>query len=189
MSIGIRCDLANPPDEATTDDMSRLLAYAALATIAAAAPAKGPVITSAYTDLNLDRCKQLERGEEGDWAVWRCPGIAGVSIYIESGDGRYDIDAGTRDKDDLWSGPFDDIPKRVEWRLKSGKPFALIYRLTIATPEHPRTSRLLVEKVGRGSTPGCRTADIPGATPDANIVARQAADRILTKTTTCLSRR
>lgn len=169
--------------------MSRLLAYAALATIAAAAPAKGPAITSAYTDLNLDRCKQLEHGEEGDWSVWRCPGIAGVSIYIESGDGRYDIDAGTRDKDELWSGPFDDIQKRVEWRLKGGKPFALIYRLTIATPEPPRTSRLLVEKVGRGSAPGCRTADIPGATPDANRVARQAADDILTKTATCLSRK
>lgn len=167
--------------------MTRVLAIALLATVAAAAPAKGPVITSAYTELNLDRCKKLEHSEEGDWSVWRCPGIAGVSIYIESGDGRYDIDAGTRDKDELWSGPFDDIPTRVEWRLKSGKPFALIYRLTIATPEHPRTSRLLVEKVGRGSTPGCRTADIPGATPDANIVARQAADRIAQGRVKCLS--
>lgn len=171
--------------------MSRFLAYASLAALAAsaAAPAKGPVITSAYTDLNLDRCKQIERLEEGDWAVWRCPGFAGVPIFIESGDLRYDIDAGTRDKDELWSGPFDDIPKRVEWRLKGGKPFALIYRLTVATPEHPRTSRLLVEKIGRGSTPGCRVADIPGATPDANSVARQAADKILTKTATCLSGR
>ena len=171
--------------------MPSRLAIAALAALAAstAAPAKGPAITSAYTDLNLDRCKQLERSEEGDWSVWRCPGFAGVSIYIESGDGRYDIDAGTRDKDDLWSGPFDDIPARVEWRLRGGKPFALIYRLTIATPERPRTSRLLVEMVGRGSTPGCRVADIPGATPGANELARQAAEKILTKTATCLSRR
>lgn len=173
--------------------MNRLFACAALAAIAAAdpaaaAPAKRPVITSAYTDLNLDRCTKLEHSAEGDWSVWRCPGIAGVPIFIESGDGRYDIDAGTRDKDELWSGPFDAIPARVEWRLRGGKPFALIYRLTIATPEHPRTSRLLVEKVGRGSTPGCRTADIPGATPDANVVARQAADRIARGGATCLSR-
>ena len=171
--------------------MTNRMIIAALTALAAstAAPAKGPAITSAYTDLNLDRCKQLERSEEGDWSVWRCPGFAGVPIYIESGDGRYDIDAGTRDKDDLWSGPFDDIPTRVEWRLKSSKPFALIYRLTIATPERARTSRLLVEKVGRGSTPGCRVADIPGATPDANQLARDAAAKILTKTATCLSQR
>lgn len=166
--------------------MIRYLAIAALVA-SAAAQAKGPAITSAYTDLNLDRCKQLERGEEGDSAVWRCPGLRGVAIYIESGDGRYDIDAGTRDKDELWSGPFDDIPARVEWRLKSGKPFALIYRLTVVTPGLPRTSRLLVEKVGRGSIPGCRTADIPGATPDANLVARKAADRIAQGRVKCLS--
>ena len=165
-----------------------IAALSALAVFATAAPAKGPAITSAYTDLNLDRCKQLERSEEGDWAVWRCPGIAGVSIYIESGDGRYDIDAGTRDKDDLWSGPFDDIPSRVEWRLKSGKPFALIYRLTIATPERPRTSRLLIEMVGRGKKPGCRIADIAGATPTANELARQAADGIAQGRMKCLSR-
>lgn len=173
--------------------MLRLLAGAALAAIALAsgatsAPAKRPVITSAYTALNLDRCTKLEHSAEGDWSVWRCPGIAGVPIYIESGDGRYDIDAGTRDKDELWSGPFDDIPAQVEWRLRGGRPFALIYRLTIATPEHPRTSRLLVEKIGRGSVPGCRTADIPGATPDANNVARQTADRIVEGRATCLSR-
>ena len=167
--------------------MTSRFALAAFAAFAATAPAKAPAITSAYTDLNLDLCKKLEHSEEGDWSVWRCPGIAGVSIYIESGDGRYDIDAGTRDKDELWSGPFDDIPARVEWRLSGGKPFALIYRLTIATPEHPRTSRLLVEKVGRGSIPGCRTADIPGATPDANAVARRMADKILAKTAACLS--
>ncbi|MEO5578299.1 MAG: hypothetical protein ABIR25_04515 [Sphingomicrobium sp.] len=171
--------------------MTNRMIIAALTALAAstAAPAKGPAITSVYTDLNLDRCKQLERSEEGDWSVWRCPGFAGVSIYIESGDGRYDIDAGTRDKDDLWSGPFDDIPARVEWRLRGGKPFALIYRLTIATPERPSTSRLLVEKVGRGSTPGCRTADIPGATPRANDLAREEAEKILTKSAICLSRR
>ena len=167
--------------------MIRLLAIVALAVIAAAAPAKGPAITSVYTNLNLDRCTQIERIEEGDWSVWRCPGFGGVALFIESGDLRYDIDAGTRDKDELWSGPFDDIPARVEWRLKGGKPFALIYRLTITTPEHPRTSHLLVEKVGRGSTPGCRTADIPGATPDANTVARQAADRIAQGRVKCLS--
>ena len=169
--------------------MIRCLAIIALVASAAAAPARGPAITSAYTNLDLDRCKQLERSDEGDSSVWRCPGYAGVPLFVESGDGRFDVDAGTIDKDEHWSAPFDDIPARVEWRLTGGKPFALIYRLTVATPEAPRTSRLLVETIGRGLTPGCRVADIPGAAPAANLLARQAADKIIAKTATCLSQR
>ena len=150
--------------------------------------ASAAIVTSAYTKLDLDRCTRIEHSSEGEWAVWRCAGVGGVSLYVESGDGRFDIDAGTRDKDNLWSGPFDDIPAKVEWRLRGGKPFALIYRLTIATPEAPRTSRLLVETIGRGNKPGCRVADIPGATPNSNQLARLAADKILAKTATCLSK-
>lgn len=145
--------------------MIRCLAIVVLVASAAAAPARGPAITSAYTNLDLDRCKQLEHSDEGDWSVWRCPGYAGVPQFVESGDGRFDVDAGTRDKDRHWSAPFDDIPARVDWRLTGGKPFALIYRLTIATPEAPRTSRLLVETIGHGSTPGCRVGDIPRREP------------------------
>ncbi|MCY7281578.1 MAG: hypothetical protein LH610_11930 [Sphingomonas bacterium] len=164
-----------------------LLASAAFVA-SAAGPAKEPAITSAYTNLDLDRCKQLEHSDEGEWSVWRCPGYAGVPLFVESGDGRFDVDAGTLDKDEHWSAPFYDIPARVEWRVKAGKPFALIYRLTIATPEVPRTSRLLVETIGRGSKPGCRVADIPGATPAANTAARRAADQVAQGTARCLKR-
>lgn len=151
--------------------------------------ASAALITSAYSGLDLKRCKLLERGTEGEWAVWRCPGYGGVPLIVESGDGRHDIDAGVPDNEDHWSAPFDDIPARVEWRLDRGKPFAIIYRLTVATPERPRTSRLLVETIGRTGRPGCRVADIPGSAPDANARARRAADRILARTARCLPKR
>ena len=157
---------------------------AAAAALASALPSGS---TSTYTTLDLKRCTVLERGTEDDWSVWRCPGYRGVPLIVESGDGRHDIDAGTRDKDGHWSSPFDDIPARVEWRVDRGRPFAIIYRLTVATPERPRTSRLLVETIGRPGRPGCRVADIPGSARDANARARRAADRIRAKTATCLS--
>lgn len=144
------------------------------------------LVTSAYSGLDLKRCKLLERGTEGGWAVWRCPGYKGVPLIVESGDGRHDFDAGVPDQEDHWSSPFDDIPARVEWRLDRGKPFAIIYRLTVATPKRPRTSRLLVETIGRRGRPGCGIADIPGHAPDANAVARRAADHILVRTARCL---
>ena len=151
--------------------------------------AAAALATSAYTTLDLKRCKVLERATEGEWSVHRCLGHRGVPLIVQAGDGRHDIDAGVADKDDLWSSPFDDIPARVEWRLTRGKPFAIIYRLTVATPERPRTSRLLVETIGRPGRPGCRVADIPGSAPGANARARAAADKVLAKTATCLRRR
>jgi hypothetical protein len=143
-------------------------------------------VTSAYTRLDLGRCTQIERIEEGSSAVWRCPGYAGVPLYVETGDERFDLDAGTRDQDALWSETFDTLPTMVEWRLSGGKPFAIIYRLTVANPDRPKTSRLLVESIGRRAKFGCRIADIAGATARANAVARRAATKILNATATCI---
>jgi len=156
--------------------MLSLLATAALA-------------TSVYTNLDLRRCIRLELVEEGESAVWKCPGLQEVGLYVESGDGRYDIDAGVQDKDELWSGSFDDIPPTVEWRMKRGRPYAIIYRLTLFLPDRTSVSRLIVETLGRPHFPGCRIADIAGSLPAANELARRAADKILTKTATCLAAR
>lgn len=162
------------------------LAAAALAAAAASAalPAKPAAVTSAYSKLDLDQCKELESDVE--WVRYRCAGHKGVALIVEESDARFDLDAGVPDNDELWGQTFDSPPSMVEWRVSRGRPFALIYRLTNANPERPRNSRLMVETIGRPGRPGCRVADIAGATPNANQAARDAAAKILAGTARCL---
>lgn len=143
--------------------------------------------TSAYTSLDLDRCQRLDRNQEPASARWRCQGYAGIPLFVQDGDDRFDIDAGREDQDELWSQSFDYPGKTVEWRLRRGKPFAIIYRLESTSREAPKWSRLMVETIGRTS-PGCRVAAIDARTRGANAQARQAADGILGGKMRCLKR-
>ncbi len=161
----------------------------------AAAPAKKPAppraaITSAYTKLDLAKCTTIaEDKETGLSATWKCPGYAGIPLFVELGDERFDLDAGQLDHDGLWSDTFDNPPTTVEWRLKNGKPFAIIYRLSVANPDAPQTSRLKVETIGDLKDPdkfGCRVADIEANNADANATARELADLILTGEAICI---
>ena len=114
-------------------------------------------------------------------------GFAGVPLFVQNGDDRYDLDAGSEDEDELWADTFDYPGETVEWRLRGGEPFAIIYRLNGANPDIPQSSRLIVETVGRAS-PGCRIADLDARTGNANDQARLAADRVLGGSAPCLSR-
>lgn len=167
---------------------ARLLVAAAAAALATSPLAAKPAaVTSAYTKLDLDKCTELE--SDLAWVRWRCPGYKAVALIVEVSDDRFDLDAGVVDKDELFGASFDSPPDNVEWRLNRGKPFALIYRLTGANPEQPRTPRLLVETIGSAGRPGCRVAEIAGSAPSANQAARDAAARILAGTARCLDPR
>lgn len=157
-----------------------------LALISSPSNAQPARLASAYTSLDLDRCKRLDRAELTS-ASWRCKGLAGIPLFIQNGDDRYDVDAGRADNDELWSENFDYPGKTVEWRLNRGKPFAIIYRLDSANPDAPKWSRLVVESIGR-ALPGCRVASINGRARDANAQARRAADGILGRALRCMKR-
>jgi hypothetical protein len=163
------------------------IALLALASWPVTSPSASPPAraTSAYTTVDLDRCVLLDREPEPASNRWRCKGYAGIPLFVQNGDDRYDLDAGREDNDQLWSQRFDYPGKTVEWRVHRGKPFAIIYRLDSANPEAAKWSRLMVETIGRGS-PGCRVAAIDALTPRANEQARKAADRILSGEVTCL---
>ncbi len=150
-----------------------ILAAIMLPTAAAAQPA-----TSAYTPLNTDRCALIEEIEEGAGARWRCPGRSGIALFVTTGDARFDVDAGI--DNDRWESlmPFNRPGPQVEWRLRRGRPFAIIYRLLWDDGEGGRGSSLIVETIGRRGAPGCEVARIDGATPDANATARARADAI-----------
>ncbi|HEX8640423.1 MAG TPA: hypothetical protein VF704_04625 [Allosphingosinicella sp.] len=146
----------------------------ALSILAAAVPAAAN--DSLYTDLDLDRCRILEQVEEGESVSWECPGQAGIPLFVSSGDGRFDIDAGV--PNDEWETlpPFNNPGPRVEWRVDGPGSQAIIFRLVSADPERPG-SALFVATVGRAGAPGCTVAVIDGSLRNANRRARQIADR------------
>lgn len=157
--------------------MKRTLAWLALAALPS--PVLGsPAVTSAYTPIDLERCTLLEEVEEGAGALWRCPGLGAVSLFVATGDGRFDIDAGI--DNGQWESlmPFNRPGPQVEWRLRGGQPFAIIYRLLWDDGQDGRGSTLIVETIGREDRPGCEVARIEGAIPNANAVARRRADAI-----------
>lgn len=165
--------------------MRGIASIAALALLALPATAQPARTSSAYTKIDLDACTRLDKGDEPEWASWRCRGYAGLALFVQNGDERYDVDAGMEDEDALWSDAFDYPGDTVEWRLFGGTPFAIIYRLTTVDPERPKHSSLIVESVGGGTRSGCRVAKIDGAKTNANELARRAADAVLSKGPVC----
>jgi hypothetical protein len=148
-------------------------------TALALSPAAAQTMSSRYTMVDLRRCRTLEIIPEGESVRRRCPGLAGIALYVNEGDGRSEIDAGV--DDGQWESlpAFNTIGERIEWRLSGGRPFAIIYRLrTAASPDQPAASALIVERIGKGPRlPGCRLGLVDGALPDANVRARALADR------------
>ena len=172
----------------------RRLIIGAISTLAVAAASPTPStgqarITSAFT--KTDNCTSLaERAEE--YEVQRCKGVAGVPLFIQDGDNRFDISAGVNDDgEDFCGSPscaFNYPGDTVEWRLLGGKPFAIIFRIITDPADWGETklkksSLLMVETIGKKP---CRVAEIPGDTPNANAAARKAADLILTGKARCI---
>lgn len=134
-------------------------------------------LASTYSDVDLEKCDLLsEEREEGSSATWRCDGFGAVPLIVKEGDGRIDVDVGVESDDFATIGAFNTIGKTAEWRLRDGKPFAVIFRYEDATEGAAGRTVLAVEKVGAAGSPGCRVGQVAGDTPDANQVARDMAD-------------
>jgi hypothetical protein len=145
-------------------------------------PAPG-AISSVYTSLEQG-CRMIEVDEEAGGSTQRCPGTAGYALKVMEGDLRMSIDVITPDGKahelSYWSvitHGFSSLGPRAEWRMRGGRPIALIVRVNASeNPEDSSqlTSYLAVAKI----TPQeiCVTDRISPA-PNANEVARAAADR------------
>lgn len=135
-------------------------------------------VTYAYTTIDLDRCTVTDSNvDEGGWAERRCPGHGGLPLFVDDGDGRFDIDAGMRNSGFDTLGAFNNPPETVEWRMRDGVPFAIIYRLHDVSMETSGRSVLFVETVGRPGEPGCVIGRVAGNLADANLRAREMADQ------------
>ncbi|HEX8364167.1 MAG TPA: hypothetical protein VF603_02665 [Allosphingosinicella sp.] len=134
--------------------------------------------TSAYTALDLKRCTVLSSNpDEGAGTDWRCPGYRGIPLLVAEDDLRFDINAGVDTADFETASRFNSPGPRVEWRLRGGQPFAIIYRLVLSWNDLPKRTILGVETIGRRGRPGCLVAWVAASAPNANAVARQQADQ------------
>ena len=141
--------------------------------------------SSVYGTLDLDECEVLSRQEEGEGATFRCPPINNVPIFVQSGDGRFDLDAGVANERFQTIGAFNEIAPRVEVRMDDGVPFAVIFRYQDASLQSNNRSVIAVETIGTEEAPGCRIAQIGGGAGAVNQRAREIADLAADGETDC----
>jgi hypothetical protein len=103
-------------------------------------------------------------------------GYGGIPLYVGEDDDRVDVDAGVDNGEWESPGQFNRLGPRIEWRLRRGRPIAIIYRYILTGHDQPPGSRLAIESIGRAGRPGCLVAMIDGAAPNANALARRRAD-------------
>ncbi len=162
----------------------------ALAVIGLCGPAFGGTISSAYTDIDIEKtCSVFSSNEEGgEFANFVCNGWNGYPVLIYSGDLRESVFYGFPPDGNLpWESfsAFNSTGPRIEWRIDTegsrAAPFAAIHRWFVnADPDNPekRTEVLVVSKVGSvEKREGC-TVGLVLATgnPGANEAARKIAD-------------
>ena len=145
-------------------------------------------IRSVYTSLGESECRVVRRDEETGGTTSRCPGAAGYALMVHDDDARMSIDVvapgGRTHRLRYWAvitSAFSSLGPRAEWRMRDGKPIALIVRVNaFENPEVPdrATSYLAVAKITPGET--CVTDRIPPGA-DANEAARRAADSSATR--------
>lgn len=168
----------------------RRLAALPLLTAALLAPALpmaagAEEITSAYTDLDLAKCRHTASKEVADGGSWRCRGHGGIDVHVAEGDLRMFVsfgpDARNQPAAEQTFPGFNNVDrKRIEWRIArepGGKatPFATILRWDV-TIDAEGSSRqvLVVTRLGRHV---CQVGYVlASGNPEANGLARKLAD-------------
>ena len=166
------------------------LAMALSLCVLAAPEARAQAPTSQYTSLKEKDCRTAEKSkpkEEMPFVAQACKGVGGFVVRIFDVDERQTLSFGktlkaaAKEPEASESfGAFNHVHNTLEWRMRGGKPFATIVRWFVADNENTgtdgRPKDVAVLVVSRLS-PACRVAFIDiAANPDANELARQAAD-------------
>jgi hypothetical protein len=149
-------------------------------------------IGSSYTSTAPKDCHVRSAGNGVDDSTIRvCPGKNGLIVLISEDDlretvsvGRNRLAASKEPAAEAWFGPFNSTTNTVEWRRANGRPYAIIQRWHIADnsdrdkDDRPIAKQMLtVTRLSPG--PVCHVAYVDvQANPDANELARKAADEI-----------
>lgn len=150
-------------------------------------------IVSTYTSTAGKDCQFVPalRSEPADGFFRVCRGIGNLIVVNSESDlrevvsiGRTRMAAAREPAAEAWFAPFSSTTATIEWRHpESGTPFAIIQRWHLADHEdpgpgqRPRTRQMLVvTRLPPG--PVCHVAyiDVKANHPDANEIARKAAD-------------
>lgn len=159
-----------------------------------AAAARAQKFSSAYTDLKTQCKPDAEEEVEGADTPLRCAGYGGYEISIGFSAASSHLRA------ERAGGPSGegvelatqalhyDARRKIEWRMADGKPFALIFRVDktkdgleateMWRPEN-KTGEALVVKGLKGYEH--IDFEINARTPDANVKAREMADKAYAK--------
>jgi len=168
--------------------IARSFCIAALTTTQLGLPAARQSIESAYTDLDLDKCRHTPSSEPEDYGFWRCKGFGGVEVRVSAGDQRSYVSFGAEAEDEPAAAQtfpnFNSVDKtKVEWRMEKparGKavPFATIVRWNIKLDQDNKPSRGRVLVVTRLGDEVCHVGYVDAlANNDPNSLARELADR------------
>lgn len=152
------------------------------------APVLSQTIESAYTDLNLDKCRHTSGRDVEDYGFWRCNGFAGIPVRVSAGDQRTYVSYGTKAVDEPASGQtfpgFNSVDKtKIEWRVEQGpqdkvQPFATILRWRVKLDQDRKPSRGRVLVVTRLGDQVCHVGYVDAlANQNANALARELADK------------
>lgn len=148
-----------------------------------AVPACAETFSSAYTSTAEKDCRAN---------ATICKGIDGLIVLVQEDDLRRTVSIGRTAKQaekepaaNHWFGPFNYTADTIEWRRDgAGKPFATIQRWYIADNDdtdkdgRPRSAQMLVvTRLPPGAVCHVAYVDVK-ANPNANEVARDAADRL-----------
>ncbi len=149
-----------------------------------AAGASTAAIGSVYTSLAEADCRLVKKDEETGATSSRCPGAAGHALLVHDYDARMTVDVVTPDGrthrlrySGVITSAFSSLGPRAEWRMRDGKPIALIVRVNaFENPDTPdrATSYLTVARLTAREI--CVTDRIPPAA-NANEAAQRAADQ------------
>jgi hypothetical protein len=137
---------------------------------------------SAYEPLREADCPRVASDEVG--ATFFCHGVDGTPFLVIEGDARMSVTFGGVGPGSLVPfqsfGGFNSFGEKIEWRMEGDAAVAAILRWFIDAADGGEQSQVLViSKVGEGASPGCVAAYVDAlASPDANALAREAADRI-----------
>lgn len=139
---------------------------------------------SLYTDIYLENCQLVDEAKEGDgeWAIFNCAGLKGMSVFVSEADLRFSLGYGPNGRSQKsfsqFLSPFNSIGKKLEWRLTDGRLTATILRYYTDEGSGGRKGQILVvTRVAGGQA--CHVAFVDAlANKEANQLAQFAADHI-----------
>ena len=153
---------------------------------------QAPKFSSLYTNLKTE-CRaavKVKKGEDqqGQDMPLKCKGYGGYEVRIDYSAASSSLRVqplGDKTEQSISLGmqPLDyDQTRKIEWRLASGQPFAVIYRIVKSKTEQPeemwrpenRAGEFLVIKGLKGHEQ--IDLELDAKTPNANVKAREMAD-------------